>query len=322
MKALLFKPRSGTCDENTFWECVEEIGWPTNDREDLIKPRLLRAWSIEFGISFVEIMGAKVRRVREIFLAKEREIDPDERSYYLGSDGFDDFANHIVGLGKKVFEAETSNPNLMIQRAEKSDYVESFAYVIPYTPRTDLPFEAWAEKRQKIIAEEHWKPDPEFNPDETFEEHIADLREEWEGALAGDWREICPEHHAHNAGKILPETAAFLSALSDIENPTEEEQRAAAGAATFQHWLMLVMQSKTYEAIEISEAALRAWWDIYHIIEDLGGLRGKHADLSPTSGHKYFGENIINDHRRFMGVHPGFRCQHHLQQIREAAKAS
>lgn len=312
-----FKQRSGTCDEATFWECVAEIDWPV-ENTDLVKAAILRAWTPEFGTSFRKIMEEKVGEVYKVIEVSEKELSQEVRdSYYLSDDGLSDFCNHIVGMGWNTFQSELADPSKLFARAAANDYQESFSYVVPYEPSTTDSFEDWSTSHKHDLRKESF--DPHYMDELTYEAYIASLREAWEESRKGDWRKIEPDHYAKHAEQYLPTTAAFLA---ELETPTTDEERAAIDlAGTLVRYLNLLIQEKTEEALAMSEGALKAWWGLYHIASDLKALREKHVDLLPMSGTMtYGGENLINDHREFMGGLEGFKCQFHLKKIRDKAK--
>lgn len=309
--------REGECAEGVFWECVAEIGWPV-ESTTLTKATILRAWTPEFGTAFRKIMEAKTSHVYKVVGAAEKKLDQKTRdSYYLSDDGLSDFCNHIVGMGWSVFEDETRHPEKLFKRAAAHDYEESFSYVIPYEPSTTRSFEEWAKTVGYDIREENFSPS--HMDERSYEEYIASIRESHMECLRGDWRNIEPDHYAKSAERILPNCGAFLAAL---ETPTvEDEQMAVEFASVLTRYLNLLVNEKTEEALEMSEDALRAWWSLYHIAVDIKALRVAHAELLPMCGNgTYGGENLINDHRQYMGELSGFKCQFHLHEIRAKVK--
>lgn len=315
-----FKQRTGTCDEATFWECVAEIDWPNNSDYHLTKPALLRAWTPEFTASFREILDVKVSHVHTIFEAAEKELSQKDReAYYLGDDGFGDFCNHVVGLGWKTFESETKDVSKLFVRARRCDYVECFSYSIPYEPTTTRSFEDWCKKMGYSLEERDF--DARRDDGKTFEEYLSNVREDWENCRKGDWRYIETDHYAKLARGKLAATQSFLDALEHQNPLSDDERHAVEYAQTLKHYLRLLIDEKTGDALSESEKALEAWWGLFHIAKDLRGLRGMHAySLPMIYGYPHSGENLINDHRNYMGNLPEFRCEHHLRIFREAAK--
>jgi len=319
--------REGECTEGVFWDCVAEIGWPVKSTT-LTKADILRAWTPEFGTSFRKLMEAKVSEVYNIVEREERRLDENmtrsttRDSYYLSDDGLSDFCNHIVGMGWAVFNDETRHPEKLFKRAAARDYEESFSYVVPYEPSWQgKTFEEFAEGMGYDLQEENFSS--HRMDDRNFEEYMASIRESYMETTRGDWRNIEAEHYARWAERILPYCAAFLAELEPT-TPVQDEQMAAEFASVLTRYLTLLVHEKTEEALEFSEDALRAWWGLYHIAEDIGALRSAHKDLLPMCGNgTYGGENLINDHRQYMGGLEGFRCRFHLKEIRrKTEKAS
>lgn len=311
--------REGECSQDVFWDCVDEIGWPV-ESASLTKAAILRAWTPEFGASFRKILEKKTLQVHEVFVEHERRnLSERQRGMYsLSDDRISDFSNHVVGLGEKVFEEEISNPKKLFGRACNSDYKESFSYVIPYEPSWHgKTFEQWASAMGYDLCKGNYEPlhDDGLN---GFDDHVASLRENYQESIKGDWRKIEPDHYAKWANQISPKCSAFLSAL---KNPaTEDEKTAVNYCKALIQYLDLLIGEDTDDALKLSEEALRSWWGLYHIAEDVGALRSVYAKLLPTSGSsRYSGENLINDHRQYMGNLPGFRCRFHLEKIRSTS---
>ena len=308
--------REGDCDESTFWACVAEIQWPV-ENNDLVKAEILRAWTPEFGTAFRKILTEKENAVYKAVEDGEKHLDQETRgSYYLSDDGLSDFCAHVVGMGWAVFSGETRDPAKLFKRAADHDYKENFSYVVPYEPSTTRSFEDWAETMGHTLDAEHWRPDF-HHPDETFDEHVALIRKNWSECILGDWAKIEPDHYAQWAAMDLPGIAAFLA---ELENPsTQGEVDAIEFAATLTRYFSLLVNEKTDEAVAESEDALRAWWGLYHLAENVGALRSAHRDLLPMAGAPHGGENLINDHREFMGGLSGFKCRFHLNEIKSKA---
>ena len=314
-----FTKREGECTEGVFWDCVAEIGWPVKSAT-LTKAAILRAWTPEFGTSFRKIMEEKVSQVYKVFQEYEKQ-DLSERQrgqYYLSDDGISDFTNHVVGLGKTVFEEELADPIKLFERACNSDYQESFSYAVPYEPiGAGQSFEQWCERQGYDLDEENFSP--HYMDERSYEEYVASVRESYMGSVRGDWRKVEPDHYAKWSEQLLPDTAAFLAALE--ATTVEDEQMAVEFASVLLRYLNLLVNEKTKEALELSEDALRAWWSLYHIATEIKALRSAHAELLPMCGNAtYSGENLINDHRQYMGGLCGFKCQFHLHEIREKVK--
>lgn len=313
--------REGECTEGVFWDCISEISWPVKS-STLVKARILRAWSPEFGTSFQKILEAKTDEVGRVFREyEEQELSASQRDrYYLSDDGIGDFCSHVVGLGWAVFNDEVRHPEKLVKRAIKRDFEECFSYVIPYEPTWQgKTFEEWAEAMGYDLREENFST--ARYGDRDFEEHISLIHESYMRCVRGDWRNIEPDHYVKWAERLLPDCAAFLANLS-APTAVDEEADAAEHASVLTRYLNLLVNEETEEALEMSEQALQSWWTLYHIAVDIGALRSAHAALLPMVGNgTYSGENLINDHRQYMGQIEGFKCRFHLTEL-QRKKAS
>ena len=308
--------RSGSCDENTFWQCVAEIKWPV-ESVDRTKAAIMRAWTPEFGTAFRNILVEKTSHVSKVFNAAEPGLEQSERDrYYLSDDGLSDFCAHVVGLGQEIFLDETARTDRLVKRAIAEDYEENFSYCVPYEPTTTASFEEWCTSRSYASREEDWDPDDE---NETFDDYLAKIRENWTRCIKGDWWKIESSHYGPWAAQYLRPMTHFLAALS--EPSTEDERVAIDLAGTLRRYLNLLIEQNTEEALKISELALYSWWGLYHLAVDAGALRVAHVEILPMVGDSmYGGENLINDHREFLGDQPRFRCRFHLKQFQDKRK--
>jgi hypothetical protein len=318
------KKRSGTCTEEIFWECVGEIGWRNKPDAHDVKRACLMAWTPEFGSSFSRMFGVRKSQVYKRFIQYENEgLSEIERGeYYLGDDGFDDFCSHIVGLGRETFIREMENPRKMFERACDGDYFESFSYCIPHDVNRGTTWEWWVEMHRYPTTKEEFESDHRYPTDkrESFEGFMVRIRRQHKDWQMGDWAYLDPDHYACRSRFYGDCCGAFVNALSNQESLTRYEQLALEFATMLMCYFGALDLGKTEDALEASEEALRAWWSLFHIDEDLGALREAHASLLPTRGnHTCGGENLINDHRLYMGGLEGFECRHHLKLIREAS---
>lgn len=322
------KKRIGTCTEDIFWECVSEIGW--NDASSVntgqAKRACLVAWTPEFGNSFREILGEKEGEVSRCFAELEkRGLSADERDeYYLGGDGFGDLCSHVVGLGRETFEDELRNPRKLFERVRDSKYQEKFSYCIPYEANPQTTWEKWVEMHApdgnpNLEAwEEKWEQGGFGCSDETFEDYLERSRRQHLDHQLGDWAYMDAGHYAPLAKRYHRRSAALVAHLTEIDSPTADEQNALGFAALLMHYFGALVDGETEKALEASEEALRAWWGLHYIDEDLRGLRRSQADLLPMSDGLYGGENTINDHRIYMGGLKGFSCRAHYDALKRS----
>lgn len=318
---MVISKREGKCSQEVFWECVSEIGWPVKNTT-LTGAKILRAWTPEFTVSFREILSEKASKVFRTFEEyEELEASQNQRGrYHLSDDGMSDFSNHVVGMGKTIFEEETKNPEKLFERAVALDYEENFSYAIPYPPFSlgrELSFELWMKSRGYDLNRSNFESSS--LDDRTFDEAMNDRNEAYLWYLEGDWRNIKAESYANKAERFLRSCEAFQDAVKD---PTSEGERVAAiMAGVLRFYFKLLVDQKTQAALDISEEALRSWWHLYYISEGGGDLRDSCRAHLPMRGNRtYAGENIINDHRQYMGELDGFKSQFHFWEIREEAK--
>jgi hypothetical protein len=119
--------------EGTFWKVVSEIGWGNSSDNNRIKKRLLALWTPEQAEAargtFSKLKGRLYNRVDDW---SREEVEQEDRNLGLGDDSFDDLLSHIIGLGKREYDAVMRDPSLAQDRALKGDYKESFSYALPW----------------------------------------------------------------------------------------------------------------------------------------------------------------------------------------------
>jgi hypothetical protein len=109
--------------EKKFWEVVESCGWgtkTTNSKE--VKRYLLR----NFSQAEIQALEAVFRQYTSKLSEHLSEVTG------VSDDSFSDLCSHIVGLGKKEYDAVMKDADLAQQRINRSDYAESFSYVWPH----------------------------------------------------------------------------------------------------------------------------------------------------------------------------------------------
>lgn len=124
-------------NEELAWRVVEHVKW-----DDVVK----RAKEMNGKINFDAIqrsvlktfgkndtekadrgIGELKHRLHKV-LTKSRLDDAIE----LGDDSYDDFSNHVVGMGRKFYERHLQNPLLLVELANSGNFYESFAYAVPF----------------------------------------------------------------------------------------------------------------------------------------------------------------------------------------------
>ena len=127
--------KESTMSDAQFWSIVKELGWGTRttDYKAILKA-LVKLWDVsnatDFRNTFDKLQMALKRRI-------EQWEDRSEVNLGIGDDSFDDLTAHIIGLGKREYDAVMQNPQLAYDRAQapygsKEGYRESFAYAIPH----------------------------------------------------------------------------------------------------------------------------------------------------------------------------------------------
>ena len=102
---------------------------------------------------FTAFVRGKARELRDVINAYEEKSG---KSCGTGDDGFSDLCYHIVGLGETVYNATIARPQLAINRAQKNNYEESFAYVLHFDDLAESidpqRYVNWAAKEIKHLA--------------------------------------------------------------------------------------------------------------------------------------------------------------------------
>ena len=198
------KQRVGTCDIDTFWEAVAEIGWGTKTTDyKVVEKAILKNWDNEFISSFQSHLGEFQGQLCE-------EVESFENrngvSCDCGDDGFSDLTNHVVGLGKEAFEAAMADPMLVVRRGQEYDYAESFSYCIPHVSeaalqKESMTFEQAIERARAVHGERYDEDD-----DEDFELY---LKGEALELMLGPKAKFDPRHYAFWAQRDLPDLKAL-----------------------------------------------------------------------------------------------------------------
>jgi len=316
---MTMKKRTGTCTEEIFWECVEEMGWGSGRDYDAIKRECLLAWTQEFGASFDSVFGAKKS---EVYRAAADIED------YIGDDSRSDLSSHIVGLGKEVFEYEKSDIAALTARLNNSDYRESFAYAVPDPGSPNITWDRYAEMHGYPRTQEEfddWKSTRRNTDGMTLESVTERFMGQMEEYKLGDWSNVDPRKYARWSRDYLDDILEFSNALLEENSRHNKEEEALGFSHTVASYFRLLAEHKTEEALEVSEQALSAWWGLVFIAEELGVFREMHKNLLPMYGYGknfYGGENLINEHRIYMGGLKGFPCRHHRKLAEEAHRSA
>jgi len=118
---------AATMSEAEFWKITEPFGWGKKTKDfKAIKKALMKKLSPDQA-------EALQNRYTELTSTVYDKLLPiiQESEVWIGDDSLDDLVAHIVGMGKKEYNAVTKNPLLGLKRAEERDYEESFSYALP-----------------------------------------------------------------------------------------------------------------------------------------------------------------------------------------------
>ena len=127
----------------TFWELVEKLNWKENCRkENFTKELQQKFYQLCEGNTYVMDYFNKFRRnlsntlqcVLDDYELKTYGDRCSNEFFKYGDDSWDDFTNHIVGLGKEIYYAILNEPKLASEYTE--NFVESFAYCFHYEQKS------------------------------------------------------------------------------------------------------------------------------------------------------------------------------------------
>jgi|GEM_PF-2454565 len=180
--SLLQVIASGAMPEPEFWEIVDGLGWGTKTTDyKALKKHLLRNLSPNqadgMRTTFSQMSGKLYRVLTKweeagdtgdgaggirtpavsfrTWLETGKRGNP--REFGLGDDSFGDLLAHIIGMGKREYEAVLKNPQRALDRARSDGYKESFAYALPYTADYALLDVSTAQKGwEKIHSLAEW----------------------------------------------------------------------------------------------------------------------------------------------------------------------
>ena len=105
-----------------------------NVDKGIFKRKLLKTYNIIVWRAVREVYTSKYTAIREIL----RTYDTGHR-VGLGDDGVWDLCAHVVGLGRSEYLNSCYNPEELIHRAHRRDYVENFGYWIPNDENYKVP---------------------------------------------------------------------------------------------------------------------------------------------------------------------------------------
>lgn len=192
----------GECDDDLFWSEVAFVGWGERGYDHHArKSELLGRWTPAFARSFSTVWG----RLAGILDAAITRWESDSgKKLECGDDGYGDLKGHIIGRGKKMYEAALADPSIAYEASCNGSYVESFSYCIPHGGKEGAELTEW--EKEDIT-----------DPDEI----AAILKRK----RIGDWVKVDIEHYVRWAQESLDGYRAALA--NDLSGPITAELELA-----------------------------------------------------------------------------------------------
>ena len=145
--------KNDSIDETTFWSLVEAANWKSDHNYDRIKIGLIRQLTPSAIDQFQDLFQKFNNKLAK---AVDNYCDQNNKTTGCSDDPYSDLIAHVVGLGKEEYEQSLKNPELVVARAKKGDYKESFSYSIP--SKEDLqymPKSYYMEKARQYLEDEN-----------------------------------------------------------------------------------------------------------------------------------------------------------------------
>lgn len=117
--------------DKLYWSIIEDMDWAKYSQEprgyETMKVNFMRSYGKDVAKAVREFVGERQGTLMRML--DQLEKNGERYGDYGGDDSFSDMTAHVVGLGEEYYLAVMENPELL----NKLNYVESFAYAIPYT---------------------------------------------------------------------------------------------------------------------------------------------------------------------------------------------
>ena len=133
--------KEASMSEPDFWKLIEPYGWGTKTTDyKAIKKSLMGKLSPD-----------EADELQTTMMKLEGKLYTALKNLNIGSnDTMGDLIAHIIGMGKKEFEAVIKDPQLAYQRYQSGQYTESFSYALPhksdYKNLNVTKFTDWAQE--------------------------------------------------------------------------------------------------------------------------------------------------------------------------------
>jgi len=208
--------------ESAFWKFIEPFGWGTKTTDyDAIEKAIMRRLTAdqaeELSEAFHRLKGRLYKRVDDWQRDNDRHLG-------VGDDGFDDLLSHIVGLGKREYDAVMKDPELAYQRAQarygsKDGFEESFSYAIPsaidYKNLDVGKYRKWAKEVLEEYLEALGKDDNLI----PYSREIRRLVDILEMMARGDYHEFAKHE---KEGRDLAEGVQKALNRKDLQSPVDK----------------------------------------------------------------------------------------------------
>lgn len=133
--------------ESQFWKDIESLGWGTRTTNyKILKKHLLQKWTAEEAKGAGNVYSKLSSNLEQVL---DRWAHDEGEEFGLGDDGFSDLIAHIIGMGKREYDASIKNPRRAWDRAQKNQYIESFHYALPWE-------EDYKKKEQGLKTYQDW----------------------------------------------------------------------------------------------------------------------------------------------------------------------
>ena len=187
---LATQPRVAAMSETEFWRLIEPYGWGTKTtNSDAIEKNLMGIITPDEADALQETFSKLKGELSRAITRYEKQNDV---SVGLGDDGFGDLLAHIVGMGRKEYEATLRDPQLAIDRAKANKFKESFAYALPskrdYENLNVGKYVTWAKKQADDLSETLRGANDLRNQAKALEDTIPKILEALEPMAKGDYK--------------------------------------------------------------------------------------------------------------------------------------
>lgn len=121
--------------DKLMWAIIESLNWAGRCNES----RIYDTIKMEFMHTYTEETAKKVNdfvtaRFKQLYEAYDKHIADGGEScgHFGGDDSFGDMLHHVIGMGKKTFNAVMKD----MTKLNGIKFVESFSYALPHTNET------------------------------------------------------------------------------------------------------------------------------------------------------------------------------------------